>query len=229
MYPRHSLAWLSAAGWQKVRVALPGHSDAHASIIDRWSRQDWPAIVTRSDPGMPADRVCLGIAAPPSPADGSKTRIAIQCSEADLRRVREPLAPEEARAAVPDHWKAEFSSLMAQAAERRLGVRIYGSLALQSLTGQPYLTAKSDIDLLFYPQSAAQLEEGCALLAAYRKALPLDGEIVFPTGQAVSWKEWLGASDTHSNPRVLVKEQHGVRLSARASLLDAFGEQPCLC
>jgi phosphoribosyl-dephospho-CoA transferase len=46
--------------------------------------------------------------------------------------------------------------------------------------------------------------------------LPLDGEIVFPSGDAVAWKEWAGAE------RVLVKRASAVRLAPVAELLSTL-------
>jgi phosphoribosyl-dephospho-CoA transferase len=56
-----------------------------------------------------------------------------------------------------------------------------------------------------------------AVLTRHAAHLPLDGEIVFPGGQAVSWQEWRMAI---ANPsKVLVKELDSVRLAETASLL----------
>ena len=91
---------------------------------------------------------------------------------------------------------------------------------MQALTGLLYVTPASDIDLLFHPTCRRQLDDGVALLARHAEELPLDGEIVFPGGQAVSWKEWRMAI---ANPaKVIVKELHGVRLVDTASLLSTL-------
>jgi phosphoribosyl-dephospho-CoA transferase len=55
------------------------------------------------------------------------------------------------------------------------------------------------------------------MLEWHAAVLPLDGEIVFPTGAAVSWKEWLGAGPARA--RVLVKDAGAVRLAHMADLL----------
>jgi phosphoribosyl-dephospho-CoA transferase len=71
----------------------------------------------------------------------------------------------------------------------------------------------SDIDLLFFPANRNALDAGLALLERYSAVLPLDGEIVFPSGDAVAWKEWLNAD------RVMVKDAVTVRLAPTAALL----------
>jgi phosphoribosyl-dephospho-CoA transferase len=47
--------------------------------------------------------------------------------------------------------------------------------------------------------------------------VPLDGEVVFPGGAAVAWKEWRGAYD--SGRKVLVKTIDEVQLSWPEALL----------
>jgi phosphoribosyl-dephospho-CoA transferase len=88
---------------------------------------------------------------------------------------------------------------------------------MQAITGQSYLTPASDIDLLFVPADAASLRAGLALLEQYAALLPLDGEIVFPSGEAVAWKEWISAG--RHDARVLVKDAGAVRLAPMAQLL----------
>lgn len=124
------------------------------------------------------------------------------------------MALEDVASALPARWQAPFARLQQSGAN--LGLRVFGSLALQVLTGQIYLRASSDIDLLFRPRSAAELDEGTALLAGHLAELPLDGEIVFPSGQAVAWKEWFSARG--QSGRVLVKSHSGVTLRACTEL-----------
>jgi phosphoribosyl-dephospho-CoA transferase len=100
---------------------------------------------------------------------------------------------------------------------------VFGSLAMQTLTGERYLGDSSDIDLLLRPRDHAQLAAGLALVASHAGRLPLDGEIEFPLGHAVSWKEWLGAC-TDPADRVLAKRLDAVALLRRDTLLGQFGE-----
>jgi phosphoribosyl-dephospho-CoA transferase len=65
------------------------------------------------------------------------------------------------------------------------------------------------------------------LLDHYSLQLPLDGEIIFPSGQAVAWKEWRNAASTAIGTRVLVKRIDCVLLAEPATLLDEFTERMC--
>ncbi len=210
MYSRHELAWLSSRGWEAaIDRAQPGQRDA----IGQWRRQDWPAIVRRADAGLEPGQVSLGIPLPPS-SDGAKGRIALNVFKADVARRSRPLALADAAQAAPERWHAPLGALVTRSSG--LALRAYGSLAMQAITGQPYLTTVSDIDVLFAPSDMASLHEGLLLLEQYSALLPLDGEIVFPSGAAVAWKEWLGAAPMQS--RVLVKDAVAVRLASIAEL-----------
>lgn len=224
MFARHSLIWLTDPGWQRVRDAASA-SDRQA--IDTWRQADWPAIVRRADADADAHQVCFGIALPPRPADGLKVRIALRAPISDVKKKLPPISVETAIGAALGAWRPRLAALNAEALRDGLSLKVYGSVALQALTGQPYVTAASDIDLLFHPRTLEQLRAGADFLARHANCLPLDGEIVFPSGQAVAWKEWLNAMDAPNDPRVLVKESSAVRLLPTAALLAAFQDMPC--
>jgi phosphoribosyl-dephospho-CoA transferase len=210
MYARHELIWLAPAGWD----AQPATSDATRAMLQRWRDNDWPLIVRRREPDAPADVVCAGLAAPPDPASGTRLRIPLQVEASYISRHERPLPLQVAAPAAPEVWRHAFAALAAAAGA--YDMRVYGSFAMQALTGQSYLRPTSDIDIVFHPASASQLDAGVALLAAYAATLPLDGEIVFPSGQAVAWKEWHAAQDTTA--RVLVKAASTVQLRPPGAL-----------
>jgi phosphoribosyl-dephospho-CoA transferase len=227
MSTRHKLAWLSDAGWQAA-IENAGTSAPHQRVaMDQWRRADWPAVIRRTDADAADHEVCLGIALPPHPTDGSKIRIAFRAAKSEVKKILDPIRIGVAAAAAPDAWRANLVALDAETERQGLSIRVYGSLALQALTGQHYVTPASDIDLLFYPATVAQLGTGIALLAVYRNVLPLDGEIVFPSGQAVAWTEWLNAMQGAATPRVLVKGNKTVHLSTMAELLHSLEQPAC--
>jgi phosphoribosyl-dephospho-CoA transferase len=211
MFSRHDLAWLSDAGWD---AAIGRAQPDERKAIEQWWRQDWPAVVRRAEPGLEDEQVSLGIPLPPS-ADGSKGRIALTARKSEVARCGPPLLLADAVRSVPSRWEASIAALAMNASD--CPFHVYGSLAMQAITAQPYVKPASDIDLLFAPMSAASLRKGLALLEHYAALLPLDGEIVFPSGAAVAWKEWLAAEPVRA--RVLVKEASAVRLVSIAELM----------
>lgn len=223
MFSRHDLAWLTPRGWERaVEGASPGERDAIAG----WGRAGWPAVVTRAHAELGPDQVALGIALPPRPADGGKPRIALSCAAADIDRTGPALALADAVKAAPSGWRKALAALDEEAAGAGLALRVYGSLAFQALTGQAYVSASSDVDLLLHPATALDYRRALDLLTRHARMLPLDGEIVFGGGLAVAWKELAGAR--HGQARVLAKSLHGIALVTVDRLLATLGEElPC--
>jgi len=213
MFARHDLIWLKPAAWDALCTAQA----ATLAALQRWRDADWPLIVRRREPDTPDDIICAGIAVPPD-ADGTKLRIPLLIPASHIAHHRAPLALHEVLPALPERWHAAFDAFAEDAAA--YDMRVYGSLALQALTGQPYLRDGSDIDIQFRPSSIQQLDEGSRLLASHLANLPLDGEIAFPNGRAVAWKEWHAARE--NTARVLVKATGSVHLATTDSLRAAL-------
>jgi phosphoribosyl-dephospho-CoA transferase len=210
MYSRHDLLWLTAEGWAGV-LALPGCPPELA----RWQRDGVPLVARRREPGMTPESVALG-APLPRGTDGNKRRFGCTVRIDDVAHSRRPLPLSEACHALPGTWRAMGERL----AHALPSLRVYGSVAMQALTGEQYLRPDSDIDILFAPSSRAELEAGERTLMEAEASLPLDGEIVFASGQAVAWKEW--AQCASKGERVLVKSHDGVRLERPAALVEAL-------
>lgn len=218
MFQRHNRVWLTTAGW---KLACATALAAHVKELTRWAENDWPAIIRRSESALSPNILCLGLAAPPDPHTGMKTRIPFLVSTEHIVRHDVPLAIISAEKALPAAWQNDFAELAEKVTDSGLEFRVYGSAAMQAITGLSYLTPASDIDLLFYPQTKGQLLAGVALLTSYATKLPLDGEIVFPSGRAVAWKEWVQAANNPAQPRVLAK---GTFTLALASVADLCAE-----
>lgn len=225
MLPRHSLAWLDEAGWNEAEAsALPVHRDAIAG----WRRENLPLIARRHEPDLDESLCCLGIALPPDPSTGYKTRIPVRVRMANLHKHMPPLPLAGVIPAAPPAWGNALRRLDEEARAAGIELRAYGSLALQLITRKTYLTGASDIDLLMAPDSRETLRTGLALLAAYARDLPLDGEILFPDQQAVAWKEWLQCARAPAGTRVLAKGPRGVGLRKPEELLSSLDMLPCV-
>ena len=209
---RHMLAWLNAPGWD---AAIAAARPEHAPALARWRAQDWPLVVRRTDADAAEGVVCLGLPLPPDAHTGAKVRIPLRAQAAAHVARYSPAVELRTALRSAGAWDEWLAVLHADA--EGLDLRVFGSLAMQSLTGLPYLSPSSDVDVLLHPSSRSQLEAGVAALARHAGRLPLDGEIVFPGGQAVAWKEWQMAM-THP-AKVMVKELRSVRLSDTAALL----------
>ena len=219
---RHALVWLNEAGW---REALEYVADDRRFAVQRWRQHDWPAVIRRRDVDCAPGEICLGIALPPD-QDGVKLRVPLRVGLQGVRETRAPLKIAHVIEHAGSQWRNGLLELHGDITAQGLEIRVYGSLALQALTGQSYLRPASDIDVLFSPLDQLQLEQVVSLLQQYATRLPLDGEIAFPSGHAVSWKEWAQACGNPDN-RVLSKHGSGVALQRVGELLAEFEERAC--
>ncbi|WP_050462030.1 malonate decarboxylase holo-[acyl-carrier-protein] synthase [Herbaspirillum autotrophicum] len=230
MLPRHNLVWLSAVGWQQ---ALAQAAPSDRAALMQWQAQDWPAIVRRHDADAGPGQLCLGVALPPD-RNGHKRRIALRVSHAGVTRQLAALSLDQVvqgsavinAPAIPAAWREHLPLLLQELRQlpATLTLAVYGSFALQVLTGQPYVQASSDIDVLLRPISVPQLQATLALLIRHAAWLPLDGELVFPGELAVAWKEWARAT---SADRVLVKRAADVVLMRVDALLATLAVTTC--
>lgn len=220
MFCRHNRVWLSVSGWQRACAAT---SKAHLPELEPWAAKDWPLVVRRSESALSADSIGLGLALPPDAQTGLKTRIPLTVYLNDIARHEPPLTLAAVASAIPPAWQGAYTDLTHDFIDAQLELRVYGSVALQTITGLLYLTATSDIDVLFYPRTHAQLQQGLHLLQTYAQGLPLDGEIVFPSGRAVAWKEWAAA--VGSSHKVMVKSMTNLNLMSVDALLSELEEQ----
>ncbi|TIS13514.1 MAG: malonate decarboxylase holo-[acyl-carrier-protein] synthase, partial [Mesorhizobium sp.] len=91
--------------------------------------------------------------------------------------------------------------------------RCFGSLAWQHVTGLPYLTNASDLDLLVYCSCEAQATQATRVLSdiAAHAPMRIDAELISSTGAAVQWREWSSGVlellvKSHQGPSVIPRE-----------------------
>jgi phosphoribosyl-dephospho-CoA transferase len=211
---RHDLVWL-APGWEGA-LAAPLAADARAAAR-AWTDRGRPAVAARRDGPAPG-AVALGIALPPG---GTLRRIALSVEPGAIARVSPPVALGAALASAPAPWRLPLAALAREAAALGLVLRVYGSLSWQHLSGAPYLTAASDVDLLVRVRDAGELRRALDLLRERaREGNPrLDGEILLPAGRGVAWRELARAPE-----RILVKSRDAVALAPTRAVLGALAE-----
>ncbi|AWN41249.1 malonate decarboxylase holo-[acyl-carrier-protein] synthase [Methylobacterium durans] len=196
-FRRHDLLDVEPGAWE---AALASRTDLDgAPQVADWVRRGFPVIVRRRHPGEAAGPVPVGLPLPP--ADG-KRRIGLALPPGSVQ-ARAPVAAARAVAAAPEAWRPVLEDL--DGLGRRHGVvpHLFGGLLWQHLTGLAYLSATSDLDLL-WPVSGAVppgLLDGIAAIEA-GAPMRLDGEILLPDGSGVNWRELRAAEPGAS---VLVK------------------------
>jgi phosphoribosyl-dephospho-CoA transferase len=156
----------------------------------------------------------------PLPPAAGKRRIALLLPpDGVLQRSSPPLLRTAARVA-DSGWRSTIVSLLALSA--RIGVEpsAFGSLLWQHQTGLTYLSPHSDLDVLWpVPADFDVLSLVFSIAEVQRDApLRIDGEVVFPDGSAVNWRELWIAHRAADRSSVLAKTMEGVRLLEIASL-----------
>lgn len=221
--PRHSLVWLNGEGWRTILAQTP--VEVRSEVI-QWRDAEWPLTVRRQDADCSHDQLCLGMALPPT--DGNKVRLPYRLSFSAVSKTRTPLALSEILPALPTTWRSSVRQMLAAAEQSGLSVQVFGSAALQSLTGLRYLHASSDLDLLLQPSTLHQLNECVRLFHQFDQQLPLDGEIVFGITAAVAAKEWCNAAQQDDGFRVLVKQAASVALMRKDALMSLLDCPTCI-
>jgi malonate decarboxylase holo-[acyl-carrier-protein] synthase len=202
---RHHMVHAAPAAWAEM-LARRSDLAAEPLVVD-WAQCGWPLVVRRPGCADVAGAVQLGL---PLPLASRRRRVALELSTEDLIDWGPSPRLVDAMAAAPESWRSSIATLVALDSE----VRCFGSLAWQHLTGLAYLSAKSDLDLLWRVGSAAAANALAVNIASVAECAPmrLDGEFINSAGVGVQWQEW------GSSARELVaKDRDGVRLLARAA------------
>jgi phosphoribosyl-dephospho-CoA transferase len=203
---RHDLLRVEPKVWDAMLVRHPGLGDL--PLVADWARKGWPVIVRRP---MAADEVGGVPAAVPLPPSHGKRRVAFSFPAGAAVSPLPPVLLRDAAPSAPAAWAPVITGLLALGAPR-----VFGALLWQHVTGLPYLTAQSDLDLLWAIDDPAVAETLVSGLLRLDGAPRLDGEIEVHDGGGVNWRELaLGGGDT-----VLVKTMAKVALRARQGLFS---------
>lgn len=203
---RHQIVHLDPAAWPALLDAPPGPKAI--SAVAGWVLLGRPLIARRRSCSDTAGHVPLGLPLPPMMG---KQRLAFAVPpEAVLSTGLPPLVA-DAITVAPLAWRPTLAALVA--IDRN--VRCFGSLAWEYLTGLPYLSATSDVDLLWQAATVEDADRLAGAIARIAAAAPmgLDGEIVAPGGFAVQWREWAGDAR-----ELLAKSSGGSRVMLRGAV-----------
>jgi phosphoribosyl-dephospho-CoA transferase len=222
MLHRHDLLRVEPSAWDAMLRCNPGLADL--PLVADWARLNRPVIVRRRMAGDCADAVPAAL---PLPPNYGKRRLAFSFASCAAVAVLPAVRLRDAAAAAPSAWHPIVAALLDLGEAEGITPRVFGALLWQHVTGLPYLTAKSDIDLLWSisdERTAASLVEGLLRLDA-DASVRLDGELEFPDGAAVNWRELVrdGADLGHE---LLVKTMDGVEVRTRAALFHTRMSPP---
>jgi phosphoribosyl-dephospho-CoA transferase len=202
-------AWAAALAHDPSLADLP--------LLGAWADRGWPAILRCRAETEDPDLVPVGVPLPPA---AGKRRVALLLPPAGvLQRSSPALLRAAARVADPG-WRSTIVSLLALGARTGVEPSAFGSLLWEHLTGLAYLSPHSDLDVLWPVPSDFDVPSLVFSIAEIQRDAPLriDGEVVFPDGCAVNWRELWNAHRTADRATVLAKTMEGVRLLDIASL-----------
>ena len=116
-----------------------------------------------------------------------------------------------------------FEALSKRAAELGVAVGVYGSTAWECLAEEPYRHAASDVDLVCDVARPSTLAPWLKALecASDESVLRIDGEIRFPDGCCVAWRE-LARLGLGRDASVLAKGLQHVTLTRIETLMESF-------
>jgi phosphoribosyl-dephospho-CoA transferase len=207
---RHDLLRVDPRAWDTMLQCRPDLADL--PLVADWARLERPVIVRRR---MACDSAGGVPAAVPLPPKHGKRRLAFSFASGTGVVVLPPVLLREAAQAAPPAWHTIIDALLELGDTSGMRPRVFGALLWQHATGLAYLSAGSDLDLLWSvseEQTAVSLVKGLHRLDR-DSPVRLDGELALPDGAAVNWRELAGGSDD-----LLVKTLEGVEIRTRAAL-----------
>jgi phosphoribosyl-dephospho-CoA transferase len=205
-FRRHDLLDVAPEAWAALLATRPDLDGV--PHLAGWARAGRPVILRRRGPGEAADALPVGLPLPPG--DG-KRRIGFLLPP-ESATLRPPVSLAAARHAAPDAWQPTCDALIALGAVHGIVPCVFGGLLWQALTGLPYLTGASDLDLLWPVTEPVHRRLLIALAEIEARApMRLDGEIVLPDGTGLNWSE---IRDAEAGAAVLAKSRE--RMDFRA-------------
>ena len=210
MLRRHDLLRVEPPAWDAMLQCHPGLADL--PLVAGWARRDWPVIVRRRMTRDCADGLPAAL---PLPPDYGKRRIGFSFASGAAVVTLPPILLRDAAQTAPSAWQPVVAALLDLGEAVGIAPRVFGALLWQHVTGLSYLTARSDLDLLWSisdEQTATSLVKGLLRLDA-DGPVRLDGELELPDGAAANWRELAQNGD-----QLLVKTMNGVEVRTRASL-----------
>jgi phosphoribosyl-dephospho-CoA transferase len=217
---RHDLLHVAPDVWASVLALCPPVADL--PLVADWSDQGWPVIVRRRAEAEDQHLVPVGVPLPPAIG---KRRVALLIPhDGVIQRSLPPSLCATARVADPG-WRSTIDALLSVAARSGVEPAAFGSLLWQHLTGLAYLSPRSDLDVLWsIPADFDVHTLVCRIGEVQRDAtVRIDGEIIFPDGTAVNWRELWNAYQAAEGATVLAKTMEGVQLLKIASLQNVAG------
>ena len=198
-YKRHDLVWLSEAGkahaLSNVQNCVPPVKDDEIRALI-FSVPPIPAIVRRQE-AAEEGLLCIGFSSPKI-IDGIRLRIGSRVPPDCIVRLQTPFdVAKSVKAQLPDCGL--LNELIDAGLRHNTEVGVFGSAALQLVTGLPYMRENSDMDIYLRCHGTRQdltLFFGQLLKYEEKSGISIDAEIEWPGQYGVKLKELFGPGKT---------------------------------
>lgn len=216
---RHDLAFLSPAGQDYAwthRTVQPGDD----ALQDFFSRL--PGICRVQPPQLPDSAAALGFSLPIRRQE-SRWRISTQCPREEIRRILTPWDIPAYLSALPAPVGPALTQLAQAADGCGVPFGVFGSAALQAVTGLPYLHPHSDLDVVIGTAPAPQIKAFYDQLLALsqRVSIHIDGELMLHDSCYLKLHELMQGHKT-----ILAKGTYQPRLISRQEIWDTIAALP---
>ena len=215
---RHDLAYLRPGAMRELQFAAPPPGETERWLSDGLAA-DRPLVVCRQRHDTNADR-CIDLGAA-LPARLGRARVACRAPLACIARVEPPLTVDRLRAVLAENERSALARLAGVA--QRLGVALgaYGSCSWEWLAGESHRSGNSDVDLICDVAHRDALPDWLGAMQRSAREMDdrLDGEVRFPSGQAVAWRELLQAFWSGATSRVMFKSHRECGFATVGSLV----------
>ena len=210
---RHDLAYVIEP--MQVQLCCDTLPDVVVAKFFRLISQGLPLTVTRQPK---ADDVRIYLAINVLTHQG-KYRVACHTAMSNIARITPALAVMQAVDSFDVGLARQLGELVGRLQVFGCVVRVYGSYAHQALTGEPYVTSLSDVDLLFVLDDWRQLSAVTAQIAAFGAVSErrIDGEMSvllpdFYHAVQFSFNEYLRLYTKPAHAQIIIKSLYDVVL-----------------
>ena len=201
---RNQLVRIDDRAWRELRDA--GWDAEPRSLLAYWSEHRLPLVVARDRGDAAAGQLCVGL---PAPLRWSRRRLALSVRWDCVQMTGAfPTLVQVARAL---RWGRAAIELAQSLSACEAVARVYGAHGWQVLSGETCLRPGSDIDLIVEVDDTDTAHAVLPVLQRARLHRCIDGEFVFPDGEALAWREFERAAAGKAD-RVLLKSRSGARL-----------------
>jgi phosphoribosyl-dephospho-CoA transferase len=181
---RHSFAWTTDPG-----NCLEGETPQDdVAGLRNWLSGGRPVIIRRPCVSEDGETLHVGLALPPDPV---KRRLAFRLPVSSIDKLVEPPLWTDCAAAAAPELAGMVRSILSATLASGLPLQTFGSHAWQLHTGLPYVTARSDIDLLVpikRRESWRRFRDTMAESEASNHQIDL--EVVLNGDAAFNWREF---------------------------------------